>query len=203
MAQKSGFKSWVANFIDGTARIFDFTGSMNRRRYRGSSFSAAAALRSDWIAVGNDLHAAMSRFEAQEAGPLHPNSELTGRGNPSPALEPDNQPYLDPPAWVNPLPSPIDLRGYEDALPGAAARILALAESEASHRQEMEFRESLAPLTGLIAGTVVAIAALVAGAFLILTGNELAGALIIGIDLVGLASVFAFGSRTHQRSTVS
>lgn len=54
-------------FLDGIARIFDFTGSLNTRRYRGSGFEAdAAALRSDWIAVGNDIRTAMGQFEREE-----------------------------------------------------------------------------------------------------------------------------------------
>ena len=55
-------------FIGGMARIFDFTGSMNRRRYRGYGFEAdAAALRSDWTAVCKDIRSAMGQFEIQEA----------------------------------------------------------------------------------------------------------------------------------------
>ena len=60
-------KARSLGFLDGVARIFDFTGSLNTRRYRGSGFEAdAAALRSDWIAVGNDIRTAMGRFEIEE-----------------------------------------------------------------------------------------------------------------------------------------
>jgi hypothetical protein len=68
MAKADGFKSYAADFIDGMARIFDFTGSLDRPRYTGNGFEDdIAALRSDWIAVGNDLRAAMGHFEIQEA----------------------------------------------------------------------------------------------------------------------------------------
>ena len=67
MSRKTGTKSAIADFINGMAHIFDFTGSMSRRRYKGSGFEAdAAALRSDWIAVGNDIRKAMGRFEIEE-----------------------------------------------------------------------------------------------------------------------------------------
>ena len=68
MTKLTGTKSQLSDFIDGMARIFDFTGALNRRRrYTGSGFERdAAALRSDWIAVGNDIRAAMGQFEAQE-----------------------------------------------------------------------------------------------------------------------------------------
>lgn len=41
-------------------------------------------------------------------------------------------------AFSGPLPPPSILRGYEDVLPGAADRIISMAEKQSKHRQEME-----------------------------------------------------------------
>ena len=84
-------------------------------------------------------------------------------------------------------------------LPGAAERILAMAERESGHRQAMERSESKLSFTGLIAGATVAIAALAAGTGVIFLGHEIAGTVIVGIDLVGLAGIFVYGSRTYRR----
>jgi len=37
-----------------------------------------------------------------------------------------------------PIPDPMTLKGYNDVCPGAADRIIAMAETQAKHRQEME-----------------------------------------------------------------
>ena len=40
--------------------------------------------------------------------------------------------------FSGPLPPPNIIKGYEDILPGAADRILSMAENQAKHRQEIE-----------------------------------------------------------------
>lgn len=73
MTKLTGTKSQLSDFIDGMARIFDFTGSLNRPCYTGSGFEDdLAALRSDWIAVGNDLRSAMGWYENEEADETEP-----------------------------------------------------------------------------------------------------------------------------------
>ena len=89
-----------------------------------------------------------------------------------------------------PLPPPNLLATYDKILPGAAERIFVMAEREQNHRHAMERNESKLNFTGLIVGAMVAIAALVAGTFVIFLGHEIAGPVIVGVDLVGLAGVF-------------
>ena len=107
--------------------------------------------------------------------------------------------------WHGPLPPPDDFRGYEAVLPGAAERIMALAERQAGHRHRIELTESAAQQRrsslGLLAGFVVAMTALGLGGFLIYLGHEWAGGVVVGIDLVGLVAVFVYGSRTRQTNT--
>ncbi len=44
--------------------------------------------------------------------------------------------------YSGPLPRPEDLAKYNEIVPGAAERILSMAEKEMRHRQEIERRES-------------------------------------------------------------
>ena len=40
--------------------------------------------------------------------------------------------------FSGPIPPPNIIKGYEDILPGAAERIISMAERQSAHRQEME-----------------------------------------------------------------
>ncbi len=51
-------------FFEGMARIMDFGNSMNRYpRYRSSAEDDMLALRSDWVAVGDDIRAAIRGYD--------------------------------------------------------------------------------------------------------------------------------------------
>ena len=105
-------------------------------------------------------------------------------------------------SWTGPLPSPNDFQHYNNILPGAAERILAMAEREEDHRHSLEHREATRSLIGLIFGFTTAISALIAGAGLVFTGHGLAGTIIVGVDLVALTGVFVYGSRMHREETI-
>ncbi|MDR1205511.1 MAG: DUF2335 domain-containing protein [Peptococcaceae bacterium] len=99
-----------------------------------------------------------------------------------------------------PLPSPEILQGYESVLPGAADRIIAMAEKQAQHRQEIEkiaYRsESRNSFTGVVmAGAVVVLISVPA----ILSGNAVIAGLLGSAGLVGLAGAFIYGTRAQQK----
>ena len=102
-------------------------------------------------------------------------------------------------AWSGPLPAPDDLARYEEIIPGAADRILTLAERQAAHRQMLEQTEVVGDSRrgnwGLAAGFSLSAMVIGVGTFLIATGHDWAGGMVIAIDLVGLAAVFVYGSR--------
>lgn len=60
---------------------------------------------------------------------------------------------------AGPLPDPQSLQRYDDIVPGAAERIIVLAEKQASHRQKIERRvvwiNGGAQLLGMILGAVI------------------------------------------------
>ena len=60
-----------------------------------------------------------------------------------------------------PLPLPAVLKQYDDIVPGAAERIMRMAEHQAQHRQDLEARvirtDNLKSLLGMIFGFVIAL----------------------------------------------
>lgn len=103
-------------------------------------------------------------------------------------------------SWSGPLPSPADLQLFEEIIPGAANRILTLTEKQSEHRMDLErsvVRENLKQSKlGLIAGFVLSAMVIIGGIFLIFLGHDWAGGILISINLVGLAGVFVYGSRS-------
>lgn len=118
-------------------------------------------------------------------------------------------------SFRGPLPQPGALREYESILPGAADRILTMAENQASHRQAME--KEAVELTrfelssgftranrGLNLGALVAMVIVAGGAFMAYLGYPEAGGGVIGGTIVGLAATFVYGARAreHLRESV-
>jgi len=58
--------------------------------------------------------------------------------------------------YQGPLPQPEDFAAYERVLPGAADRILKMAENQATHRQGMERRALNGDIVKSMMGTILA-----------------------------------------------
>lgn len=108
--------------------------------------------------------------------------------------------------YSGPLPKPDALQEYDRIVPGAAERILRMAEKQAEHRQYLEktviVGDTKRANWGLAAGFIVAMSGLGAAVWLVATGNAVAGTIIGSADIVGLASVFVYGtvSRRAERT---
>lgn len=95
--------------------------------------------------------------------------------------------------WIAPLPPPSVLNQYEDTIPGAAERIISMAEGEAEHQKYMEktamhlqHKENrLGQYFGL-ATVILSFATTIACAYL---GATAAAAIIGGTTVVGLVTV--------------
>ncbi len=109
-------------------------------------------------------------------------------------------------AYYGLLPRPSDLREYNEIVPGAAERILSMAERQAAHRQNLErvvvFGDSRRSFYGLWAGFIVALCFLGGAVFLVFNGHEWAGTIVGGLDIVGLVSVFVIGSRSRKQERI-
>jgi uncharacterized membrane protein len=90
-------------------------------------------------------------------------------------------------SFQGPLPPPSILRGYDEISPGAADRIIAMAEREQAHRHSWEQRalsaERWYSMVGLLAGWTTAIA--LAGGAVVAAGFDQPG---IGIALAAASA---------------
>jgi uncharacterized membrane protein len=103
---------------------------------------------------------------------------------------------------VGPLPPPHVLQGYNEIVPGAADRILQMAERQSDHRMEMERAvvngDSKRSYLGLIAAFVLSAGIIGGGLFIIALGHQWPGVLLIGVNVVSLAGVFIYGSKNRR-----
>jgi uncharacterized membrane protein len=105
--------------------------------------------------------------------------------------------------YQGPLPPPQLLESYNNVVPNAAERIIAMAESQASHRQELESiaikagaRDSL---LGLISAFILGFSAIASGTYCTLKGMPIGGSIQSGVGLVSLVGVFIYGSRQRRK----
>ena len=101
-------------------------------------------------------------------------------------------------AFSGPIPPPNLLKKYDDALPGAADRILSMAEKEQSHRHLSEDKQvdaaSRDSFLGLLFALIVTITVVVLGTSIILvkpsTGTLISGSLLNIFGVATLAQAF-------------
>ena len=105
--------------------------------------------------------------------------------------------------YEGPLPLPAHLEEYDRIVPGAAERIIAMAERQATHRQNLEKKAidsgSRDSLLGLIFGLIIGVSAICSGTYGIYKGVETGGISIIIITIASLVGVFVYGSRQRRK----
>lgn len=111
--------------------------------------------------------------------------------------------------WTGPLPSPDDLRKFDQLIPGSAERIIALAEGEALHRRELEKKVLDSEITdrstvrgyfsrGQLMGFMLAVLFLIATVWIILAGYSISGTIIGSTTLVSLVVIFVLARDPRQ-----
>lgn len=108
-------------------------------------------------------------------------------------------------SFSGPLPHPKHLADYEKVHKGAANRILKMTEADLAHRHECN-RAIIKAETGfMLRGQIFAMTALIimlaATILFVMTGHEVAGALVGGVTLVGI--VTAFLNRNKARANAA
>lgn len=129
------------------------------------------------------------------------------RNNRSPATQPSEQNTqtlaLRAESFSGPLPPPAILERYDQLVPGAAERILAMAERQAAHRQSLEQTvvtgNALAQRRGQVFGFVLAIAALAVGGLLVWQDKKVEGLATIITDICALVALFVLSRREQER----
>ena len=102
-----------------------------------------------------------------------------------------------------PLPTPSVLHEYDNVLPGAAERIICMAEEQAKHRQELEKAVIESDIKdskiGLYLGFIIGVVAIISGTVCIVQGQTIAGGVIGGSAVPGLTAVFVYGSQQRRK----
>lgn len=107
--------------------------------------------------------------------------------------------------FSGPLPPPQILRGYNDAFAGCAERIVAMAERQSAHRQEIEKRvidgNCRAQSRGQIFGFALAFMVIAGGVYLLAQGKSIEGfsaIILAGGSIIG-ALVFSRFEQKNER----
>jgi uncharacterized membrane protein len=99
--------------------------------------------------------------------------------------------------FSGPIPHPDILAGYEKIVPGAAERIIQMAESEQKHRHCLENTALQADISEAKRGQILAFSigsvVVAIGAYTAINGAPLGGGLIGGVGVAGLVSAFILG----------
>src|SRR3990167_2352961 len=105
-------------------------------------------------------------------------------------------------SFSGPLPPPEILRKFDEVVPGAAERIIKMAEDQSIHRKELEKKVIDSDIArskwGQILGFVIAITGLAVSAIIVVYGNAIAGGIIGVGTLASLVGVFMYGSKTRS-----
>lgn len=105
---------------------------------------------------------------------------------------------------AGPLPPPAVLKQYDDIVPGAADRILTMAESQSRHRRDLETKvinaDTRNARLGLIFGFLIGMTGVVGGIVVILGGQgQILGGFISVGALAALVGVFVYGSTQRRK----
>ena len=104
--------------------------------------------------------------------------------------------------FAGPLPPPETLQGFENVVPGAAERIIIMAEKEQDARHQMESRLTTANITMALLGIFAGLLALLIISFLIKYSidKEYPGvaSVLASTSLVGVIGVFVWFKRKKK-----
>lgn len=110
--------------------------------------------------------------------------------------------------FSGPIPHPDTIQKYEEILPGAADRIISMAERQASHRQAMERKmieaESRDGLLGVVFAFLLGMGCIVAAVLMVFlvpqNGGAIAGALLGVTGIGSITSNFIRSTRNNKES---
>ncbi len=109
-------------------------------------------------------------------------------------------------SFSGPLPHPSDLAKYEQITPGAAERIIKMAEEQAVHRQVLEKKVIDSGVDnsrkGLRYGLLIGLSGFAAVAYCAYLGYQGLAGTIATIDLGSLVGVFVYGSNQRKNERI-
>lgn len=102
-------------------------------------------------------------------------------------------------AYSGPLPHPDHFAAYELAVPGSGSRILAMAEKQSAHRQQLENTHLHGTLSaqkwGIVAATIIVLGISAGAIWLIHEGKSVEGLVALLGGIASLAGIFVYSSR--------
>ncbi|MBU0668042.1 DUF2335 domain-containing protein [Patescibacteria group bacterium] len=105
-------------------------------------------------------------------------------------------------SYSGPLPTPVHLAQYEEILPGAAERILKMAEDQSSHRRSLESKVISSGVAdsrkGLWFGFLIGLSGFAVVGYCAYLGFQILAGIIAALDLGSLVGVFVYGSRQRK-----
>jgi uncharacterized membrane protein len=106
-------------------------------------------------------------------------------------------------SFSGPLPPPQLLHQYNEVVPDGAERLMKMAEVQQTHRQELErtviHGNVRSEARGQWMGLLISLVVVGAGTYLAAIGKQLTGGLLVGVDVVALASVFVYGKHLQRQ----
>lgn len=108
--------------------------------------------------------------------------------------QPDSEERIRMGQWSGPLPPPAALEQFERSSPGAADRILSMAEREEKHRHEQERKmlssDTSARSRGQFMAFLIAVVIILGGMWLIHDGKSIEGLIAVLTPLAVLVGLF-------------
>lgn len=109
-------------------------------------------------------------------------------------------------SYSGPLPVPAHLAQYEEILPGAAERILKMAEEQSIHRRALESKVINSGVAdskkGLWFGFFIGLSGFLVVGYCAHLGFQILAGIIAALDLGSLVGVFVYGSRQRKAERV-
>lgn len=105
--------------------------------------------------------------------------------------------------YTGPIPDPKTLEHYNNICPGAADRILKMAEEQASHRQYIEKlaigSDANNSKMGIWAGTLISLGIMILSGIIAFMGYPTVGASLVGGNIISIAGIFIYGTKSRRR----
>ena len=106
-------------------------------------------------------------------------------------------------SFSGPLPPPQTLAQYNQAFPGAAERIVRMAEEQSAHRQSLEKARVHADIgnekRGQLFAFIIALVLFVGGLAIVWQGRSVAGLTLLIAEIATLAGLFVYGKESKTR----
>jgi uncharacterized membrane protein len=105
--------------------------------------------------------------------------------------------------FSGPLPHPEIFERYEATCPGAADRILTMAENQSNHRQQIEksfiFSRNKQSMAGTYMAGLIAITAIICGTILLLNDKNIQGIVVIVTTAITFFGTSIYGKHENKK----